>query len=118
MTDNKHAEAVEAVALLLYNRALLALGLPARDSFYGLDDPDGYREDARTVIKALAALNTRPDVEAMRRVALALVTVERAEHGLPPCEFSMLTYGDQLRYMDRAKAAIRSIPVPTSGEGA
>ena len=47
------------------------------------------------------------DIE--QRVAQALVTVERAEHGLMPCGFNELTDEGQARYLNRAKAVLAAL---------
>lgn len=51
----------------------------------------------------------QPERCAAEVVAVALVTAERAEHGLPPCPFAALTGRNQQLYLARAEAVLTAL---------
>jgi hypothetical protein len=111
MTDNKHAEAVEVVARAIC-RDLLSDFSP---EMMGGIEPEvalakRWPEFRSTAVAAIAALNTRPDVEAMREACARV-----AEDRMPAIQ--CMSVEPVVSACQDIATAIRSIPVPTSGEG-
>lgn len=62
-----------------------------------------------------APADLRSALEAETIAALALVTAERAEHGLGACEWRDLRPDDQQTYLKRARAVVAAL-APTKGD--
>ncbi len=118
MADNKHAEAVEAVARVIADQ----IGVTLPSDLKLVREGEGYQgRVVSAAVAVLAALNTRPDVEAMKEACAAFL--EDEARGYRHGQDAATSANDKLYRMGQkdacllAATAIRSIPVPTSGEG-